>query len=133
MSQLVLDDQLDVQLLRPALRGWMKSIRLQDLRPGEQILDDRVPDLLLALKQPTFVTIDRGFWTRKLCHARYCILYFALAKDQQMHIPSLLRRLFRLDGFETRAARMGKVARIVRRNVTFWEGGQKSVANLPSD
>jgi hypothetical protein len=91
MSQLVLDDQLDVQKIIPRLERWITSVRLQDLRPGERILDDRVPELLLSLKQPTFVTIDRGFWNRKLCHAGYCILVFRLAADEQDSLPDLLR------------------------------------------
>jgi hypothetical protein len=60
MSQLVLDDQLDLQIIVPALEGWITSVRLQTLRPAEQILDERVPELLLTLNRPTFVTIDRG-------------------------------------------------------------------------
>ena len=61
MSQLVLDDQLDLQVICPPLERWMSIVRLQDLRPGEHILNDRVPQLLLARNKPTFVTIDHGF------------------------------------------------------------------------
>jgi hypothetical protein len=61
MSQLVLDDQLDVQVVVPALEGWITAVRLQNLRPLEHILDDRVPEILRTLKTPTFVTIDHGF------------------------------------------------------------------------
>jgi hypothetical protein len=73
MSQLVLDDQLDLQVILPALKDRVTAVRLQDLRPGEHILDDRVPELLRTLKQPAFVTIDRGFWRRELCHPAYCV------------------------------------------------------------
>src|SRR5947209_18917422 len=71
MSQLVLDDQLDLEEVLPGLESWITSVRLQSLRPGEKILDDRVPELLLKLKQPTFVTIDHGFWNRSFCHPGY--------------------------------------------------------------
>lgn len=73
MSQLVLDDQLDVVKLLPRLRNWVTAVRLQSLRPGEHILDDRVPEILLTCHEPTFVTIDADFWKPQLCHERYCI------------------------------------------------------------
>jgi len=34
MSQIVLDDQLDLQIIVPALEAWT-PVRLQDLRPRE--------------------------------------------------------------------------------------------------
>src|ERR1700722_7396011 len=130
MSALVLDDQLDLEELLPGLT-WIGWKRLQDLRPGQQILDDRVPALLLDLKQPTFVTIDHGFWGQEFCHRRYCILYFALSTGQQRELPNPLRRLFQTKEFRTRSARMGKVARIRRGTVTYWEDGEKKVIVLP--
>ncbi len=61
MSQIILDDQLfDVEVLIPIAR-WITVQRLRDLRPGEVIKDERVPELLRRLRQPTFVTIDLGF------------------------------------------------------------------------
>lgn len=130
MSQLVLDDQLDVQIILPALAPWIRAVRLQSLRPGEHVLDDRVPEILRALKTPTFVTIDHGFWKRRLCHHRYCILVFALLTTEQQQLPRLMRRLFRLPEFRTRAARMNKVARVSDEVVTFWDAGKKKVLNL---
>jgi hypothetical protein len=130
MSQLVLDDQLDVQIIVPALEAWITAVRLQHLRPTEHILDDRVPEILGTLKTPTFLTIDHGFWKRRLCHPDYCILYFDLAKDEQHQLPPLLRRLFRLPEFRTRAVRMGKVARVGQVAVTFWQAGEKQTLSL---
>jgi hypothetical protein len=131
MSQLVLDDQLDLQKILPPLEEWMTAVRLQDLRPGQHILDDRVPHLLLSLNKPTFVTIDHGFWKRRLCHPGYGILYFALSKEKQERLPPLLRRLFRLAEFRTRTARMGKVARVGISVVTYWEADKKLKLSLP--
>lgn len=131
MSRLVLDDQLDIQVILPELPRGLTALRLQSLRPGEIILDDRVPELLLGLKQPTFITIDRGFWHRRLCHSQYCLLYFVLAKDEQEQLPGLLRQLFHLPEFRTRSARMGKVARVQKRRVTFWCSGSKATLQLP--
>jgi hypothetical protein len=125
MSQLVLDDQLDVQIILPRLEAWTSAVRLQYLRPGERILDDRVPEILQTLKTPTFVTIDHGFWNRKLCHPGFCILYFELRADEQEQLPALLRRLFRLSEFRSRAVRMGKVANVGIESVTYWQAGKR--------
>ena len=121
MSQLILDDQLDVLELLPHLSKWITARRLQTLRPGELILDDRVPEILGTLKQPTFVTIDEHFWQRHLCNPDYCILYFSLRGDQQEQLPSLLRELLRRPEFRTRAARMGKVARVSAAAIDYWQ------------
>jgi hypothetical protein len=108
------------------LETWISAVRLQTLRPGEHILDDRVPEILRTLKKPTFVTIDQGFWNRRLCHPGYCILYFEFTTAEQQKLPALLRQLFRLPEFCTRAARMGKVARVEAEIVTYWEAGEKN-------
>src|SRR5438132_4985432 len=121
MSQLILDDQLKaLQVLRP-LRKWITVRRLRDLRPGQQILDDPVPQVLWTLKQPTFVTIDHGFWKRTLCHPDYAILVFALRDDQQALLPGLLRALLRRPEFHSRNNRMGKVARVSTSRIDYWE------------
>lgn len=121
MTQLVLDDQLAAsEVLRP-LRRWMTAQRLRDLRPDERIHDDRVPEILLTLRQPTFVTIDQGFWDRRLCNPGYCILYFGLSDAQQHLIPRLLRQLFLTPEFRTRTKRMGKVTRITSKRIEYWQ------------
>ena len=130
MSQLGLDDQLDVQIILTALEAWISAVRLQTLRPGEHILNDRVPEILLTVKTPTFITIDQGFWSRRLCQPGYGILYFELTTAEQGQLPGLLRRLFRQPEFRTRSARMGKVARVRGEAVTYWEAGEKKRLSL---
>jgi hypothetical protein len=125
MSQLILDDQLDVSEILPELRKWITARRLQDLRPRELIRDDRVPEILLSLKSATFVTIDHGFWDARLCHPDYCILYFALRDDQQHQIPGILRALLRRAEFRSRASRIGKVVRVSTTSITYWEFGNR--------
>lgn len=121
MSQFILDEQLDMQVILPPLRRWAAVMRLQELRPGEVILDERVPEVLLESGKLTFVTIDKDFWNRRLCHPDYCILYFALRDEQQKLLPPLLRALMKLKEFATRTARMGKVARIGPRRIDYFE------------
>jgi hypothetical protein len=121
MSQLPLDEELDLLVVLPPLQRWTTAQSLRGLRRGEHVLDDRVPEILLTLNRPTFVTIDPGFWHRRLCHPGYCIVYFALRDRQQPLLPDLLRALFRLSEFRTRNLRMGKVARVSQVQIDFWE------------
>jgi len=130
MSQIILDDQLfDLEVLIPIAR-WITVQRLRDLRPGEVIKDDRVPMLLRQLRQPTFVTIDMGFWDRGLRDVRYCVLCFPLRNDEQHRLPELLRRLLRLPEFHTKAVRMGKVARVSASHVEYWQLGDEPLHRL---
>ena len=120
MSQLILDDHLsESKVLRP-IQQWGTAELLRQLRPDEIVLDDRVPQILLTLKQPTFVTIDQGFWNRRWCHPKYCIPYFALRDDQQELLPGLLRALLRQPEFRSRSSRMGRVARVSSASIESW-------------
>ena len=126
MSQFVLDDQLHPEEVRDSIARWSTARFLRDFRPDEVIKDERVPDILRTLRTPSLVTIDDWFWSRTRRDRRYCILYFALRKDEQANIPLLLRRLLRLPEFRTRAARMGKVARVSLDHVTWWQMGDEN-------
>ena len=72
MSQIILDEQLNRDRVLEPLFKWITVQKLEDLRPGEVIKDDRIPLLLHELKQPTFVTIDVGFWNKNLLDPNYC-------------------------------------------------------------
>ncbi len=121
MSRFILDDRLDAPEVYLPIQRWVKALFLRDLRPGERVPDQRVPEILQTLKQPTFITIDQGFWERTLCHPGYCLLYFGLRDDQQEQLPDLLRSLLRRPEFRTRASRMGKVARITPTFIAWWQ------------
>jgi len=94
MSQIILDEHLGrSQVLQP-IQHWKTAKRIQDLRPGEVVKDDRLPTILIHLEKPTLVTIDGGLWKKRFCDRRYCILYFSILDTQQNQIPSLLRQPF---------------------------------------
>jgi hypothetical protein len=131
VSQIILDDQLfDLEVLLPIAR-WATVRRLRDLRPAEVIKDERVPVLLRQLRQPTFVTIDMGFWRKGLRDIRYSVLCFPLSNDEQDKLPELLRALLRLPGFRSKSMRMGKVARVAMGRVDYWQLGDESLHRLP--
>lgn len=112
------------------LARWITVQRLRDLRSGEVIKDDRVPLLLRQLRQPTFVTIDMGFWDRGLSDARYCLLCFPWRNDEQFRLPELLRRQFLLPEFHTKAARMGRVERVGPTKIEYWVLGDEHSRRL---
>lgn len=95
-------------------------------------LDDRIPEILLTLRQPTFVTIDHGFWNKRLCNPNYRVLYFSLRDDQQDFLPDLLRALFRRPEFRTRVSRMGKVAPVGLRTIDVWEFKKPKLTRIGS-
>lgn len=130
MTQIILDDQLfDMEVLVPLAR-WITVQRLRELRPNEVIKDERVPLLLREVRQPSFVTIDMGFWDRDLRDSKYCILCFQLSNAEQHKLPELLQRLFRLPQFHTKAARMGKVVRITPTRIDYWAVGDERMHRL---
>jgi hypothetical protein len=131
VSQFILDDQLDAAVVVPPLQKWTTVTFLRELRPGEQVLDDRIPEILQTLKQATFVTLDNGFWNRNFCHPAYGVVYFALQADEQEPLPALLRALVGHPRFRTRAKRMGKVVRVSKVSLAWWQfrgGGLQQVA-----
>ncbi len=130
MPRLVLDDQLDVAKILPGLRRWATTARLQELRPGEHILDERVPQILLTCHEPNFITIDSDFWTPKLCHTGYCIIYIEIDDRRQQEIPRLLRRLFRDGRFKSQKQRLGTVIRVSRVGISFWEVGNATIQHV---
>jgi hypothetical protein len=131
MSLFLLDEQLARANVVARLPKRLKVQRLKDLRPGEQLLDDRIPEVLCTLRQPTLLTIDRDFWDRRFCHPGYCILYFHLPDERRDQLPGLLRALPALEEFRTRARRMGKVARVGRAGVDFWAASQPDLQTVP--
>jgi hypothetical protein len=130
MSQLILDDQLDLLEVLPPMRKWITVARLREVQPRQIVLDDRVPEILLTLKRPTFVTIDHHFWNRYWCHLNYCVLYFWLRDIEQVLIPGMLRTLLHLAEFRTRASRMGKVVRVGKTAIDYWEYKAPSIRRI---
>jgi hypothetical protein len=39
--------------------------------------DQEIIAMLHRLRRPTFLTRDEDFYARRLCHARYCLVYLA--------------------------------------------------------
>ena len=131
---IVLDEHLKRVGVQEAIRRWYRGsvCTIRDLRPGTIIKDDVVPVLLQAAAQPTFVTVDwMDFWQRTMPHPRFCLICFTLPPDRGPTIALHLRRLLRLPAFKTKAARMGKVARVSGEQVAYYQARDSQTYVLP--
>jgi hypothetical protein len=109
---IVLDEQLCREPLRMALGQWYQGkIRyVTEMRPSSVIKDDAIPELLLSVKQPTFVTINyKDFWRKIAAHRGYCVICIDLPNERWAEVSPVLRSLLRSSDLRTKKARMGKV------------------------
>jgi hypothetical protein len=70
--------------------------------------DEEIIPYLLTLRRPTFFTLDWDFYTADLCHARYCLVYLDVSREECAHF---VRRLLAHPQLDTQAKRMGAVIR----------------------
>lgn len=113
------------------LRSW----RIRALLIGRDISekgvkDDRLTGFLIRQPRPTFFTRDEGFYGRKLCHDRYCLVYLAVRPNES---ASFVRRLLRHPLFNTRARRLGAVIRVSSAGLQVWRLREGRENFLPWD
>lgn len=100
------------------LRSW----RIRALLIGRDISEKGIKDenlaaFLIQQPRPTFFTRDEGFYDKKLCHARYCLVYLAVRPNES---ASFARRLLRHPLLKTRAQRLGAVIRVSSAGLQMW-------------
>ena len=104
---------------RQLLRSWRIPVRQIGHEVGRSgAKDAAIIPLLHRLGPVTFFTRDLGFYDRRLCHARYCIVVLAAG---QYEAASLVRRVLRHPELETSARRLGKVIRASHSGLRSWE------------
>jgi len=121
---IVVDENIHDQRIMQAISAWYPGqvASVTTLRPKTVIKDEAIPTLLLQVAQPTFVTINvSDFWTRVQPHSAYCVVAAVLPKERIHEVSGLLRRLFRHSHFKTKASRMGKVVRLTRNRIEYYE------------
>jgi hypothetical protein len=130
---LVLDEQLLGRHLEAVLRRWYRGpVRfITELRPGTVIKDEVIPVLLRQQQHTTFLTINEAdFWRRVAIDAHFCVVCFALPDSRAREIPALLRVIFRLPAFRTKARRMGKVLRVMPQTVRYYTYRERHIRVL---
>ena len=118
-----------------ATRGrWYRGpVRfITELRPGSVITDDAIPALLRQQHHATFLTIhEPDFWRKVVIDAHVCVVCFALPDSRTAEISDLLRTVFRLPAFRTKARRMGKVLRVAHRAVSYDTDRERQIRVVP--
>lgn len=130
---IVLDEQLVNVRIGELVTQWYRGrvCYITDLRPQTLIKDDSIPVLLHQVRQPTFVTINvDDFWQVIPASNRYCVVCVELPTKRVRQLSDLIRQLFRLDEFKTKATRMGKVVRVTQRSIQYY-GRDRQVHRLP--
>jgi hypothetical protein len=128
---IVLDENPDEDSVAVPLRSRSKGkvVRITDLRPHSVIKDEAIPSILAKQNKPTFITTNvRDFWRKVAPNRRYCFVLIPLPNDRQREIPDLVVRLFRHPQFCTMANRMGKVLRVTRQVIVWYDVNAQSPA-----
>ncbi len=121
---IILDENVHGQSMTASIATWYRGqVRsITTLRPYTLVKDEAIPVLLRRARQPTFVTTNVvDFWRRIPAHSRYSIVCVVLSSERLHELPHLLRDLFRLPEFKTKASRMGKVIRVSSTQLQYYE------------
>jgi hypothetical protein len=89
--------------------------------------DDEIIRLLHELDRPTFFSLDRDFYDRRLCHEGYCLIHLDVEEEM---VAEYIRRLLRHRELNTKAKRMGRVFRVLQTGLTGWRTHQVHEGHL---
>ena len=100
------------------LRSWrIRALLIGRDLSEKGIKDDNLTGFLIQQHRPTFFTRDEGFYDRRICHSRYCLVYLAVRPNES---ASFVRRVLRHPRFNTRAQRLGAVIRVSSAGLQMW-------------
>lgn len=111
---LIVDEHLDYWKVTQVISRWMSVSQIGFQFGRKSMPDDNIRAILRKIKRRTFITIDKGFYQRKFCDERYCVIFFDMSLVREDEIPYLLRRLLHFSEFQTSKKRMGKLIRVSR-------------------
>jgi len=113
----ILDENIS-RIQRQLLADWRIPVRHLGYEIGRKgMKDDEIIPFLLTLRRPTFLTLDWDYFKRNLCHARYCLVFLDVKRDES---AIFIRRLLRHKEFDTQAKRMGTVIRVSYSGLRVW-------------
>jgi len=113
----ILDENIPANQ-RQLLESWRVHVRQIGFSVGRRgMQDEELIPFLLGQRRPTFFTRDVDFYDRQLCHARYCLVYLDVDKNE---VAAFVRRLLRHPACNTQAKRMGHVIRVSSAGLSIW-------------
>lgn len=103
---------------RGLLQRWGIPVHQLGVDVGRKgMKDEEIIPFLHTLRDTTFSTRDMGFYDRKLCHPRYCLVCLAVGKEE---VAVFVRRVLRHPEVDTKAKRMGAVIRVSHAGFSIW-------------
>ena len=130
---IVLDENLQVLRLGNLIATWYEGVcaTSQTSIQGQLLRTKPFLPIYGNSGGATFVTTNvTDFWRRGRADARYGIVCLSLPNERLREVPNLLRRLFRLPELKTKAARIGKVVRVSRRQVQYYTVSDNRLRSL---
>jgi hypothetical protein len=79
--------------------------------------DENIIPLLLKTKKCTFFTLDKGFYSRELCHKNYCIVFLSVS---QFETSVFIRKFLNFKEFNNQTKRNGKVFLLEHKSIKFY-------------
>ena len=131
---IVLDEHLLHAGIKEGIERWYqgKVCPITELRPGTLIRDEAIATLLHRVSDPSFVTLNVGdFWRKMRPEKRFFVACLHLLQGQQMTVPHILQKLFRLEPFRTKKGRMGKIALVGAKEVSYYTTESWAVQSIP--
>jgi predicted nuclease of predicted toxin-antitoxin system len=114
----ILDENIP-RAQRELLEGWRIPVKQIGFNTGRQgMQDDEIIPFLVKQRRSIFFTRDSDFHNRTLCQARYCIVHLDVHINEA---ATFVRRLLRHPNFDTYTKRSGKVLRVSRGGISFWQ------------
>jgi hypothetical protein len=116
----VIDENLPASQ-RQLLRKWgihFRVVGVDMAAPGTQ--DENLIPVLHRLAGPTFFTLDQHFFRADWAHGSHGLAWLDVADNEA---AEFIRRFLRHPAFDTKAKRLGVVARVAAAGVRFWRKG----------
>lgn len=113
----ILDENI-IASQRQLLRSWRIRVRQIGYDMAQKgISDEQIILFLLQRRRPTFFTRDLGFFERRLCHRRYCLVCLAIEKQE---VATFVRRVLNHGELDTQAKRRGTIIRVSHQGLRIW-------------
>lgn len=113
----ILDENIPA-IQRQILRSWRIPVRHIGHDTGRKgMTDDEIIPFLLAMRRPSFFTLDWDFYRPDLCHSRYCLVVLDVSREE---CAFFVRRLLLHPQLDTQAKRVGTVVRASYAGVYLW-------------
>jgi hypothetical protein len=103
---------------RGLLQSWGIPVHQVGIDAGRKgMKDNEIIPFLHQLRDTTFFTRDLGFFSRDLCHARYCLVCLVVEKSE---VAVFVRRILRHPELDGKVKRMGAVIRVSPAGLSVW-------------